>query len=66
MMHPNDYVEYLALLLQLIFAPITIVGIVVACHAKRTSEKSRKKVEKNIPKCNYQKNKSMLKGRASR
>ena len=35
----HDYVEYLALLLQLIFAPITIVGIVVACCARRMSEK---------------------------
>ena len=62
----HDYVEYLALGLQLLFAPLTIVGIVLACRARRVSEKSRKKIEKDTKRCNYKENRNLLKGRNSR
>ena len=62
----HDYVEYLALGLQLLFAPLTIAGIVLACRAKRTSDKSRKKIERDTKRCNYKENRNLLKGRASR
>ena len=57
----HDYVEYLALGLQLLFAPLTIVGIVLACRAKRISDKSRKKIERDTKKCNYRENCNLLK-----
>ena len=57
----QDYMEYLALLLQLLFAPLTIVGPVIACKAKRTSEKSKRKVEKDLKRRNYDENKKLLK-----
>ena len=57
----QDYVEYLALLLQLLFAPLTIVGLVIACKAKRTSEKSKRKVEKDLKRRNYDEKKKLLK-----
>ena len=62
----HDYVEYLALGLQLLFAPLTIVGIVLACRARKVSEKSRKKIEKDTKRCNYKENRNLLKGRNSR
>ena len=59
----QDYVEYLALLhvLQLLFATLTILGLVIACKAKRTSEKSKRKVEKDLKRRNYDENKKLLK-----
>ena len=62
----QDYVEYLALGLQLVFAPLTVVSLVLACMARRTSNQSRKKVEKDLKKRNFEENKRLLKCRTGK
>ena len=64
--HFEDYVEWLALFLQLVFAPLTIVGIIIACRSKTAFKRHEKKVEKKIKKCNFEENKTLLDKRAKR
>ena len=62
----HDYVEYLALLLQLLFAPLTIVAVVLACVAKRNHNRKKKMTEKERTHCNYRENRNLLKGKNKR
>ena len=62
----HDYVEYLALLLQLLFAPLTIVAVVLACVAKRNHNRKKKMTEKERTHCNYRENRTLLKGKNKR
>ena len=62
----HDYVEYIALLLQLLFAPLTIVAVILACLAKRRHTQKKKATEKERTKCNYRENRNLLKGKNKR
>ena len=62
----HDYVEYIALLLQLLFAPLTIVAVILACVAKRTHTQRKKATEIEKTRCNYRENRNLLKGKSKR
>ena len=64
--HIADYIEYIALGLQLIFAPLTVVSLVFACMARRTSKQSKKKIERDLKKRNFEENKKLLKCRTGK
>ena len=55
-----DYIEYAALGLQLLFAPLTILGIVMACRNRSYFKRQQKKREKEERKSNFEENNCLL------
>ena len=62
----SDLMSYASLGLELIFAPLTLVGLILSCKKRVSSKRMQKKNRKRSRKDNYQNNMELLSTRSSR
>jgi hypothetical protein len=63
----SEVLNYLSLILEAIFAPLSIVGLAMSCHRRvRNNRKDRRTLSKKSRKSNFESNMKLLERRSRR